>query len=258
MLKRLLFWGALAASVSVLLSLATQSGSYKGCIVEREGNYRNNGKPNILEVTETFFVCGGVTGNANGELLTALGTLAVAAFTLTLWLTSKEQSALTRKSIDLARAEFIASHRPTVKVRGFRWDGNEISGDSAHAVQFEYVNVGDGIATVKEIGTAIAFTAKPDAASKPPEVTSFSVLKVDPPISLQSGQRELGATEDNFSWEGVEIKMVRDRAAYVYCIGYIVYSDGNGVERRTGFCRRFNFPTVRWEVAADDEYEYQD
>jgi len=257
MLKRFLSWGALAISIVLLLSIATQSGSYKACQVDHEKSYGKLELPLIFEVAETFVVCEGVAGDANGDLLTALATIAVAAFTLTLWLTSKEQGRLTQQSIDLARAEFVASHRPVIKVRGFRWDGDDLSGDSEHAVQFEYINVGGSAAVVKEIGAVLAFTAKPDASSKPPEVPKFSILKIEPPISLQSGERELGAT-DTFPWDSNELRLARDRAGYIYCIGYIVYSDANQVERRTGFCRRFNFPTVRWEIADDDEYEYQD
>jgi hypothetical protein len=57
----------------------------------------------------------------NGAV-TALATLAVAAFTFTLWRSTKGMLAATNNSINLARDEFISTHRPKLIVRQFQID----------------------------------------------------------------------------------------------------------------------------------------
>src|SRR5258706_15979715 len=42
----------------------------------------------------------------------------------------------------------------------------------------------------------------------------------------------------------------------IVCAGYVLYRDGNGTRRRTGFCRQFDLATGRWSKMQDDEYEY--
>ncbi|HEX3943952.1 MAG TPA: hypothetical protein VHW69_07690 [Rhizomicrobium sp.] len=54
--------------------------------------------------------------NKYNGLVIALGTIAVAAFTWTLWRTSDKQAQLTRESIDLAREAFAAEHRTGLKI----------------------------------------------------------------------------------------------------------------------------------------------
>jgi len=52
----------------------------------------------------------------NGAV-TAVATIAIALFTIVLARVTGQQARLTRQSIDLARAEFVSTHRPRIIVR---------------------------------------------------------------------------------------------------------------------------------------------
>ena len=41
-------------------------------------------------------------------------------------------------------------------------------------------------------------------------------------------------------------------------IGVLRYEDSRGVKRKTGFCRKFNPDTARFEAEKDPDYEYAD
>ena len=64
-----------------------------------------------------FFVCEGAFIDENNGTLTALATIAIAAFTLTLWRATTEQGRLTRDAIELGTKEFVATHRPKLRLR---------------------------------------------------------------------------------------------------------------------------------------------
>ena len=74
--------------------------------------------------------------------LTAISTVVIAIFTVVLAVVAYVQARLLRKSIDLARAEFLSTHRPRIVVREVYLDGKEI--------RFRLVNVGDTPATIVE------------------------------------------------------------------------------------------------------------
>lgn len=65
--------------------------------------------------------------DAHNGLVTAVATIFVAGFTWTLWLTSRNQGILAQKSIDLARDDFNATHRPWIPITktnltvGLKW-----------------------------------------------------------------------------------------------------------------------------------------
>jgi hypothetical protein len=108
---------AVLIAVAALIYLATLSSSYRQCDSDRQQGYSQYGEPNFFEKSGTLIVCEGATIDANGELLTALGTLAVASFTLTLWLATIEQGRLTRESIGLARKTAQRELRAYVNLR---------------------------------------------------------------------------------------------------------------------------------------------
>jgi len=98
---------------TLLAYCGTLSSSFRQCSSHRETTYSQKNNLSFLEQTGTVFVCEGVAIDANGGLLTALATIAVAAFTGTLWL-------VTNHSLQLAREEFNATHRPQLEVHFVR------------------------------------------------------------------------------------------------------------------------------------------
>jgi hypothetical protein len=72
---------------------------------------------------------------------------------------------------------------------------------------------------------------------------------------LPSGKNGFAITSDEVNF----VTLVRSgRAGHdiAFCVGVVVYRDTNGVERRTGFCRRYDSDRERWLKVEDQDYEY--
>ena len=84
-------------------------------------------------------------------------TLWLTFFTLALAVVGIVSSVFTGQQIRLSREEFIATHRPRIKVRDVNWEPEPRRSAPNFGVQFRYINVGDSEAIVKEIGTALGY-----------------------------------------------------------------------------------------------------
>lgn len=252
---RLALWSGVPLVVLLLpVWSSTYSASYQTCQIERAQNEGASDKANFGKKIAYFFVCEGVTLDDNADLLTALATLAVAGFTLTLWLTSGEQARLTREAIDLSRAEYIATHRPRIRVR---WVGGPYNGPN-DLCRFEVaiVNVGEGPALVTDcwIGTGIVdnqgCTTWPididdseptyDIALKPGEIHKFERL-TKAPIPERAWERMREFTSERLVLEG-----------------RFTYRDDAGLERTTSFIRGQGLDDAGFGIfkpRADQEYE---
>ena len=184
----------------------------------------------------------------NSSTITAIATAAIGYFTYTLYTTSAEQSRLTRESIELARQEFVATHRPKIIVYGM-----EVSlpgDDKPRHVHFRYVNAGDTDASVTSIESHIHYS-KGMVVRAGLELQRHDVI--EQPILVRSGANGFAITPDGAGF----INLVRSgKDGVVFCVGVIVYRDSNGIERRTGFCRWFDGQSERWKKLEDDDYEY--
>jgi hypothetical protein len=187
-------------------------------------------------------------------VVTAIATIYIARFTRVLADVTGTQAKLTRQSIDLARDEFISSHRPRIIVRALDFVGGTPESDEVEGpirIGFHYVNAGDSLAKVKQVGTKLVHLLKPTM----PTGIDFDVQKVDPPLEIQSGRHAFRITVDAFDQEKFIFNSAADNYSLV-CVGYIVYSDENGTDRQVGFCRRFDGQSHRWLPMDDPEYEY--
>ena len=90
--------------------------------------------------------------------LTAISTLTIAAFTGALIAVGWCQAHLTRKTIDLARDEFIATHRPRVVLKEIRdtKPGSFADGKKAY-IEIVLANAGESLATVSEWDARLYF-----------------------------------------------------------------------------------------------------
>ena len=86
----------------------------------------------------------------NGAV-TAAATVFIAIFTIVLALVSRRQARLTRASIDLASKEFIASHRPIIRIKRIT-PPQTLVPDERLQLTVEAVNVGDTQALIFEMG----------------------------------------------------------------------------------------------------------
>ncbi len=200
-------------------------------------------------VTNFLWYVVGFLQTYNGAV-TAIATVAIGFFTFSLVRVTNRQAALTRDSINLAREEFISSHRPRIMIYGL----NLVSaGDDAAGplkVSFRYVNSGDSLAKVKEFGAKMIDLFKPTM----PTGIEFEVEKMDPPIEVKSGRHGFRLTSA-FDQEQFLFKSFADSYSLV-CVGYIVYSDASGTDRQVGFCRKYDEESHRWLPMNDSEYEY--
>ena len=207
-------------------------------------------------------------------------TGALMVFTAALAVVGIWQGILTRQSINLARDEFLASHRPQLVLRRVMFD-EETTEFPAEKPQFmiEIANVGDSEATIARL--AIRLLPLADRAG-----TQFKMRKeleiVDPTYNQFVGVKI--ANGDSHA-----IRVVQDERVYqaiaqekmltlgqgamtspfvhtLYCLGYVEYRDKRGANpRRTGFIRRAKFD-ARWFERLDgtddkqflDGFEYQD
>src|SRR5688572_25635949 len=145
----------------------------------------------------------------------------IAAFAVaSVWVTER-LARLTSRSINLGRAQFIATQRPKVITRGFRSCPSDPQSNQKPVLRFIFVNVGNTPATVVSIAAVITECSDPDL--------THAERLLDPPIRLRSGQQR--------TWSVDPSDLVFGTLG-TFCIGCITYKDALGNTRETGFCRK--------------------
>lgn len=243
--------------VCLLIFAATFSGSFQKCKGRRATEYNSPYQPKLSEKVMTFVLCESETTDANGELLTALGTIAIAFFTWTLWNTSKEQGVLTRESVNLAREEFLFSNRPHLVVRNVTCR-NASPGDEIK-ISFEIINNGNSPAhivasafKVHDVNCSETFAALPFVAvGEPPKNALGGVTLIPSAVLRKSFTTEGRWNEAHFHDHGVH-------TAGFFFAGKILYRDNMGNQRRLGIMRRLDVSSRRFRPVNDPEFEYDD
>lgn len=157
---------------------------------------------------------------------------------------------VTKEATNLAKQEFTATHRPKVIVHGM---DVKLAGDGElRRVNFRYVNAGDTDAFVTSISSRILWT-KHSMVPADIEFTRHDVIK--DPILVPSGKNGFAITPDEVNFVTL-VRSGRGGHDTAYCVGVIVYRDTNDIERRTGFCRRYDSERERWLKAEDEDHEY--
>jgi hypothetical protein len=146
-------------ALAALTLIGTLSPSYQKCAADHQRDHAQNEQPNLHEGIAShaqipvLLICEGAFIDANNGTLTALATIAIAAFTLTLWLATTNQGRLTRESIELGNREFGATHRPRVRIAYIRL--NPLQAGVHATAEIWATNIGDGDAQIIEIGADI-------------------------------------------------------------------------------------------------------
>jgi hypothetical protein len=83
--------------------------------------------------------------------VTAGATVAIGLFTFFLINVTNRQARLTRKSIDLARQGFIATHRPKIKIHAVEIVDREVDGETFIGVSILAFNIGETAAKNVEV-----------------------------------------------------------------------------------------------------------
>jgi hypothetical protein len=216
--------------------------------------------------------------NFYSALITAIATGAIGYFTFTLkrstdnlWRSGEKQIKISSQMTDVAekqlaiiglqtdiqrkqhaigRLQFIAAHRPLLRVRYFKLlsDGKE-----PIQVAFTVANVGTGAANLLGSRVAIEFFS-PNAIPTPfyqggEDITGtrkFEPGATDEYRIGRSGNREYAQLM--WTQEGMRL----------YIFGLLIYADDNDGTRTTAFCRGWNADRDRFDPVNDSDYEYED
>jgi hypothetical protein len=181
--------------------------------------------------------------------LTAISTVVIAVFTIVLALVGYFQARLIRKTIDLARQEFIATHRPKIKFHTAEITRRVNEGDDVNRIGASILcfNVGESVAKNVEVRGQIFAGSNFAVDVQRPKVKTFS--------EVLSGDKL--RAEINSDYPVVDVASGKRRGVDYHCIGWIAYWDENGLRRETGFCLRAEFSDRdRWVSAGKPEYEY--
>jgi hypothetical protein len=195
----------------------------------------------------------------------AAATIAIAIFTYFLVKVTGTQARLTREGLDLARQEFIATHRPRVVARWFEIE-QPIEGEVVKG-HFTIVNTGITPAFVTRIGADAVSNRDGQWLADAPESAAKSLPKI---IRLESGEAAICPfaskhplfEEPTMRETHGGITMIQTWPAkpevYLYVAGEIIYNDLSGIERHTGFLRRFDPRSNLFMPGEGSEYEYAD
>jgi hypothetical protein len=251
-------------ALAALTLIGTLSPSYQKCAADHQRDHAQNEQPNLHEGIAShaqipvLLICEGAFIDANNGTLTALATIAIAAFTLTLWLATTNQGRLTRESIELGNREFGATHRPRVRIAYIRL--NPLQAGVHATAEIWATNIGDGDAQIIEIGADIfvrrknmAGTAAMGATPRP-----YPVPRVAPGqqanLQVRGGLPIKQQTIDGIQGTVVGT-IVTPRTTELCAVGTIHYLDANGTRRLTSFFRVYNPDRLRFVRAPeDDEY----
>jgi hypothetical protein len=194
------------------------------------------------------------TLNDLGAAITALATVIIAVFTGTLWFSTNKQARLTRESIDLARDEFISTHKPKIVIREPRLGESQANpvGDKFSIVTYTVENCGNSDAEI--VNAAIeASCAIPMGYPVQTQLTEQS-RDIEPITIVPGGYVQLVYKSNLPAGTSLFPESNGDTCLYFY--GKISFKDRIGTIRITAFCRRFNVHRNRFCLIPDCEDEY--
>jgi hypothetical protein len=174
------------------------------------------------------------------------------------------QGRLLRGQIQLAREEFISTHRPRLRVSNFdthspgdiRQGREPFKQNETVAGQFYITNVGGTTAIVTAIGCWVNWWT-----GSLPRVRPYEGK--DPNTRIQSSLAPGQSMPILFNSEEPlpqDIGSIRQRSSGwgLYVLGWIEYRDVMGYRRRTEFCREWRPETQRYAPVNDNDYEYEE
>jgi hypothetical protein len=179
-----------------------------------------------------------------------------------LFVASVWQGWLTRRSVNLARDEFLASHQPEIVI---------------HTVEFtNNVTITPGAApsAVNSLGATITYFSKGRTAANIVEIAAvIGRYTPTPPVGIDlrlqaepgrvpNGRYTLRLMSDfdpieESTWQQGLLPNGKLRTpGDIFCIGRIVYLDARENRREVGFCRKLDATAPCWDRVAGSGYEY--
>ena len=145
--------------------------------------------------------------------------------------------------------EFATTHRPRIIARSLRLHLPDTV-NHKYRIAFTYVNIGESNASIKRVEAVLIFGENRwNYGSK--QIRFGEVKASKAVVAPGEDVTDLTSNAENevrFDWDNKDSPW--------HCLGTIAYTDSRGVLRKTGFCRRWNPPTMAWEETGDPEHEY--
>lgn len=185
--------------------------------------------------------------NTNQGVATGVTGALVAAFTFTLWRSTR---ALWRVTLD----ELIATHPPRIDARQVFVSPDGVDGDGDVVAEIFLANIGGNDATV--ITRTIVFSVGSLPTRRP-----FKDFNDRPLINhtVKAGAADwwrIRRDETNLTDE-FAAEMARPDGRPIYVIGRVHFQDTRDAKHHTVFCRMYDRNTGRFVPTKDDDYEVQ-
>ena len=142
---------------------------------------------------------------------------------------------------------FYATHRPRLLVRNIVVP--QLAYQQGFDVTFDVVNAGSTVGKLVSGSAHISITSA--LGMKHPDENPFIFGQ------LEGGESRSETVRIDTLAPDLICRLI-DGNALFYVIGVLRYEDSRGVKRKTGFCRKFNPDTARFEAEKDPDYEYAD
>jgi hypothetical protein len=170
---------------------------------------------------------------------------------------AQESADAAKRSVELAREEFIATYCPRLIIRRINiYQSSDVSPE----IHYEIANIGGTQAKIIAINTRLWM---PDSNSMPP-ITPEVIGDNDLGIILESGSvlrnKQPVPTQDcgllcmQLSYHAGE--SVQPEQSRTYFLGHIIYRDQLDRRFETGFLRQYDFSAKRFIAVNDPDYEY--
>ena len=174
----------------------------------------------------------------------------ISFLTLSLCVSTHLMWKATKASIDLARAEFVTTHRARIIIRLVKPSLDDEKSNE-YPVKFTCANIGDLPAEIVEVGSNVYRNTRPES-----QVNGDTFFNIDNAVfSLAPGESKVAFTKKVYPAMGEA--QPDDSVFHWWCAGYIKYRSGKSETiYQTGFCRRWNDEAFRWELVPNDDWEY--
>ncbi|MCX7168451.1 MAG: hypothetical protein NTV11_19570 [Rhodocyclales bacterium] len=181
--------------------------------------------------------------------LVGIGALAAAVL---LW-----QANLLRRSVDLARDEFISTHRPRVVLRDVRIVPPAHERDENAYIKYTLANIGDTAATIVELHVRPLENDITDPLTPPPPLPVEGAINVS--VSLETCTEFTDSVDSLFRYV-VLTECPEQMTSRLWFMGKVIYRDRKERRRATAFCCYFDprirrFRTLSGKEATGYEYE---
>jgi hypothetical protein len=257
-------------AILVILALATYSiwiwwwassgFPLEGQICEQQHTANNCEGYNILVYSALKVAA---TADHWSAFITAIATGFVARFTWTLWRSSEKSWRTATESIDLARKEFISTHRPKIILRA-AYTGDLKEG---HIIPIRLHIANTGETKAKIISSTLRITELP-GDQRPAGGAPFELENVMDQTELEAGGSMLMPAGRNVpKWNGERfLKKWRPttngpqpyRTFQIWLTGQMIYIDDLGISRRTSFYRVLDPERQRFYTVDEPDLDYSD